>query len=118
MRTFSPAMGHLYKKAHYHIDNFEAKGDTEITALFIGAVYEMRNTFQRYFEEMNAVTKADIDRRIKINVLESIYMTFDDLFDSFDDLSDILGPIVYVAEFSSYISNVLDTKYKRCLAKL
>jgi len=118
MRTFSPAMDHIYKKVQYHIDNLDSKGNDEITALFIEAADSMNRTFQKYFEEMNAVVDSDISRRIKINILQSIHLTFDDLFDDFDAISDILGSVVYHKEFSSFISNILDTKYKRCLAKL
>ena len=118
MRTFSPAMDHLYKKVQYHIDNFNSKGNIEVTDLFIETANTMYDTFQIYFEEMNAVTKSDISRRIKINVLRSIYLAFDDLFANFEEMSNILGKIVYNSEFSSYIDNVLDTKYKRCLSKI
>ena len=111
-------MDHLYKNIQYHINNFKSKGNSEITLLFIKSSNTIYDTFQMYFEEMNAVTKSDINRRIKINVLRSIYLTFNDLFIDFKEMSNILGDVVYNTEISSYIDSVLDTKYKRCLSKI
>jgi len=118
MKNFSPAMNHIEKKIEYHLENIQSKKDEKLAEAFKIASANMYNIFQRYFEEMNALVKSNINRRIKINILQSVHLTFDDMFDDFEEIADILGPVIYHNEFSSFISNVLDTKYKRCLVNL